>query len=49
MPAGTHTLLWSGRSALGPAVPDGVYLIRVEVRGADGGVSRALAAVTIRR
>ena len=46
---GTQTLVWSGCSDSGLAVPSGVYVIRVQARGADGSVSRSLATATIRR
>jgi len=46
---GPQTLIWSGRSDQGLAVPSGVYVVRVEAHGADGSVSRSLATTAIRR
>jgi hypothetical protein len=34
--AGTHTVVWPGRSRSGTAVPSGTYLCVLEARGADG-------------
>jgi hypothetical protein len=47
--AGAQTLAWSGRSDEGPAAPNGLYLLRLEARSADGSVSRHLAGVPMNR
>jgi flagellar hook assembly protein FlgD len=47
--AGTHTLLWNGKSASGVKVPSGTYLIEVTASAADGGNTNALAALRLQR
>lgn len=44
--AGTHTLLWPGRSATGARVPPGRYLLQVWAQRADGVRCGALAPVS---
>ncbi|MBM3957713.1 MAG: alkaline phosphatase family protein [Gemmatimonadetes bacterium] len=43
--AGANTLVWSGRSAQGLAVPNGTYLVEVSAKASDGAQSRALVQV----
>jgi len=48
-PAGSNTLVWSGHSDQGLAVPSGTYLVEVSAKTADGTQSRALAQVRVNR
>jgi hypothetical protein len=47
--AGTNTLLWNAMSDQGLVVPNGMCLVEVTARGADGGQARALAQVRLNR
>jgi PKD repeat protein len=47
--AGVNTVLWDGRSQVGTRVPIGRYLVRVTVRGGDGGQSQALVPLMLQR
>ena len=47
--AGTQTMVWTGQSDAGLAVPNGTYLVRVTARSQDGASSQALGTVVIRR
>lgn len=49
LPKGVSTLLWSGRSASGTAVPPGQYLLQVTARTAGGAQARALASCAVKR
>jgi len=47
--AGTNRLIWNAQTDDGLAVPDGVYLLQVKARTAEGTESRALASVRLER
>jgi len=47
--AATNTLLWSAESDAGLRVPNGLYLIEIAARAADGTQARALTQVRIDR
>jgi hypothetical protein len=47
--AGTNTLLWNAQSENGLAVPNGVYLVEVMAKAADGSQGRALAQVRLNK
>ena len=46
---GSNVLLWNATSNGGLAVPGGLYLVELVARGDDGGETRALAPVRLRR
>jgi hypothetical protein len=48
-PAGVNTLFWDGLSSARTPVPNGVYLIRLVARTADGTQAQALVTCTVRR
>lgn len=48
-PAGTHSLVWDGRSAAGTRAPSGRYLVRVTARGADGQQTHQVVPLQVRR
>ncbi len=47
--AGANTLLWNAQSDGGLPVPNGVYLVEVTAKAADGGQAKATTRVSIRR
>jgi len=47
--AGVRTPLWSGRAASGLSAPNGMYIIRLRCRGAEGTESCHLTTVLVRR
>jgi len=47
--AGPNAVAWNGLSDAGTAVPFGRYLVRIAVRGADGGQSQAVTALPLHR
>ena len=47
--SGTHTLLWNGMGTFGTRTPAGTYLLEVAANAADGGTTRALASLSLRR
>ena len=48
-PAGSHTVLWRGRSGQGTEMPSGVYFYRVVARSPEGRVYRAVRKMTLLR
>lgn len=48
LPQGLSTLLWSGKSKSGTAVPAGQYWVRVSVREADGSQKQTVAPLQLR-
>jgi hypothetical protein len=47
--AGSNTLVWSGQSDQGLAVPNGTYLVEVSAKASDGTQAKALAQVRVNR
>jgi hypothetical protein len=47
--AGPNTILWSGQTDTGLALPNGTYLVALQAGSADGGLVRALTRVFIHR
>ena len=45
--AGAQALVWNGQSSNGLRVPDGVYLVEVSARSADGSQARALTPIRL--
>ena len=47
--AGVNSLVWDGRGGSGAKVPDGLYLVRIRARAADGTSSSAVAPLRLNR
>jgi flagellar hook assembly protein FlgD len=45
MAAGTHTVLWDGKSSAGTRLPTGTYLLLVRARTASGATVSAITSV----
>lgn len=48
-PAGTAQVVWDGRSELGSAVPNGIYLVQVEAAAEDGTRTEAVRTLAVTR